>query len=226
MKKSSVNVGLIVGVSVLVLLLAVGGGVVAVLVLAPPGGGPSPIGGTFEIDTVTFELDQGRSRGGLSGIDPPSSGPGIRIDTNTELRGLYGGTVKSTKPYAIGFDATDSAGDMDRLEFTRIEVTYNPDAADAAIEPAVEALELPRAVGAREIKTVNSGTGGRIIRSTVRVFSGEFAGVITRDEPFRLVIEGRFITQDGTDVPFTIDQYWEPRFERATRPAGEVLQDK
>lgn len=199
-------------------------GVAAIVVLAPScsGGGPSPISGTFEIDTVTFRLDTTQSTGGMSGIDPPSSGPGIRIDTNTELRGLWGGTVKSSKPYTIGFDSTDNAGDLASLQFTRIEVTY----ADGRIEPAAAALQLPMTINAREVQTVNSGSGGAIIRSTVRILSGEIRGVITRDEPFRLVIEGRFIKTDGTDVPFTIDQRWEPRFEQGKRPAGDVLQDK
>lgn len=203
-------------------------GVAAIVVLAPScsGGGPSPISGQFEIDTVTFELDKSKSSGGLSGIDPPSSGPGIHIDTNTQLRGLWGGTVKSSKPYAIGFDSTDNAGDLERLEFTKIEITYSPGTPSASTEPASEALQLPIIINAREIETVNSGTGGVIIRSTVRILSGEIQNVITRDEPFRLVIEGRFIKQDGTDVPFTIDQYWDPRFEQTTKPAGEVLQDK
>ena len=78
----------------------------------------------------------------------------------------------------------------------------------------------------RTIETVNSGTGGVIIRSKVRILSGEIEGVITLDAPLRLFIEGRFVKTDGTVVPFTIDQYWDPRFEQTTKPAGEVLQDK
>lgn len=228
-----IRVGSLVAALVAVMALCLLG-IAAIVVLMPSctpwGGGPSPISGQFEIDTVTFELDQTRSSGGLSGIDPPSSGPGIRINTNTELRGLWGGTVKSSKPYAIGFDYTDNAGDLERLEFTKIEITYNPGTPSAATEPAAEALGLPMTIDAREVEAVNSGAGGVIIRSTVRILSGEIrgemGGVITRDEPFRLVIEGRFIKTDGSAVPFTIDQYWDPRFEQTTRPAGEVLQDK
>lgn len=207
-------------------------GVASIVVLMPScswwggggggGGWPSPIGGTFEIDVVTFELDQAHGLGATSGIGPPSSGPGIRIDTNTEVCGLWGGTVKSERPYAIGFDFTDNAGDLASLRFTRLEVTYD----DGGIEPAGAALGLPMTIGAREIETINSGSGGAIIRSTVRILSGEIGGVITRDEPFRLVIEGRFIRTDGSGAPFTIDQRWEPRFEQTTRPVGEVLQDK
>jgi hypothetical protein len=217
-------------------------GVAAIVVLAPScnpwGGGPSPISGRFEIDTVTFELmrDASAMAAAQAASGPAPSGqanpPGIRIDTNTQLRGLWGGTVKSSKPYAIGFDSTDNAGDLERLEFTKIEITYNPSTPStpstpsAATEPAAEALALPITIDAREVEAVNSGAGGVIIRSTVRILSGEIQGVITRDEPLRLVIEGRFIKADGAQVPFTIDQYWDPRFERATKPAGEVLQDK
>jgi len=137
-------------------------GVAAIVVLAPSCTGPGVVSGRFEIDTVTFELDPSRSSGGLSGIDPPSSGPGIHINTNTQLRGLWGGTVKSSTPYAIGLDYTDNAGDLERLEFTKIEVTYNPGTPgtpgtpSTPTEPAAGALALPMTIDAREVEAVNS----------------------------------------------------------------------
>jgi hypothetical protein len=153
---------------------------------------------------------------------PGGDGPGIWIDTNTELRGLWGGTIESHAPYAIAFDYTDDAADLEKLEFTRVAITYD----DGASEPAATALTLPITVGARESETVNSMSGGRVVRSTVRVLSGRIPGVITRDASFRLVMEGRFVKKDGSVVPFAIDQRWDVVFERTTKPAGEVLQDR
>lgn len=205
-----------------VVILLLGVAVVGVVTLMPSCNLRASVSGTFAINTVTFELDTAQSAGGLSGIDPPSSGPGIWIDTNVEPRGLWGGTVESHAPYAIAFDYTDNAGDIGSLEFTRVAITYN----DGASEPAAAALTLPITVGARVHETVNSMSGGRVVRSTVRVLSGRIPGVITRDEAFRLVLEGRYVKKDGSVVPFAIDQRWVVVLERSTKPAGEVLRDK
>lgn len=211
-------VAIILGAVVLVLGVVV----VAAVVVIPSCGGPAALSGTYTIDTVTFELDTARSTGGLSGAGPAADGPGIWIDTNIKLSGLYGGTVESRRPYAIPFDYTDNAADLATLEFTRVEVAYD----DGSTEPAASALQMPLSVTPRETETVNSGAGGRIIRSTVRTFSGRIEGVVARDESFRLVMEGRFVKRDGSVVPFTIDQRWDVRVEQGTKPASEVLQDK
>jgi hypothetical protein len=209
-----------------VLLLLLGVAVVGVVALVPSCSGfGSPMaafGGTFEIDTVTFDLDTTHSAGGTSGIGPVGGGPGIWIDTNVRLRGLWGGTVRSSEPYAIAFDRTDELGELATLEFTRVDVLYD----DGTMDPGAAALRLPIVATSREVETVNSVAGGRVVRGTVRVLSGRIHGAITRDESFRLVIEGRFIRTDGSAVPFAIDQRWDVVVEQATRPAGEVLQDR
>lgn len=203
-------------------LLLLGATVVGVVMLVPSCKPLASVSGTFTIDTATFKLDTTQSAGGLSGIGPYSDGPGIWIDTNTRLRGLWGGTVESRKPYAIAFDRTDNAGDLATLEFTRVEVTYD----DGSKEPAAAALQLPITITPREYEAVNSVGGGQVVRSTVRVFTGRIPGAITRDESFRLVVEGRYAKTDGSVVPFMIDQRWLVRTEQGTRPAGDVLQDK
>lgn len=231
----------VVGVIGFVGVVGVGAAVIAFVVLAPSAGGPLGPGGTYTIDVVRFKLATpatpatdpsdpsaaggvggGAGGGGLSGIGPLAGGPGIHIDTHIKLSGLRGGTVKSRGPYAIAFDYTDNAGDLARLEFTRVEVIYD----DGALDPAAAALRLPLVTRARQHESVNSVAGGRVVRKTVRLLSGRIPAAITRDESFRLVLEGRFIRLDGTAVPFTIDQRWEVVVEQTTMPARELLQDK
>lgn len=186
--------------------------------------------GTITIDTVTFELDQAAPA--ASATAPAASGPapGLWIDTNIKMPNPIGlgsasGSVTSRKPYAIAFDFTDNAArEADRfarLEFTSVRVTYD----DGAAEPAAGALKVPIVVRARSYETANSVAGGRVVRSTVSLLSGTIPGVVTRDESFRLEVEGRFVRRDGTAVPFSIDQRWRARREQTTKPAAEVYRD-
>jgi hypothetical protein len=147
--------------------------------------------------------------------------PGVWIDTNIAISGLGGGTVTSSKPYGLGVDYTDNAGTQARLTFTSIEVVYD----DGEREAGVDRLKMPWSVKARPYETVNSMSGGRIVRATVSLLSGQLQGVITRDEPFRLLIEGHFTRKDGEVEPFVIDQRWDVEVERGTKPAVEVLRD-
>lgn len=211
---------LIVGV---IGFVGVGAAVIAFVVLAPSAGGPLGPGGTYTIDVVRFKLATPTTTPTTpTTTSAAGGGPGIHIDTHIKLSGLRGGTVKSRGPYAIAFDYTDNAGDLARLEFTRVEVIYD----DGTLDPAAAALRLPLVTRARQHESVNSVAGGRVVRKTVRLLSGRIPAVITRDESFRLVLEGRFIRLDGTAVPFTIDQRWEVVVEQTTMPARELLQDK
>ena len=206
---------------ILILLVAV------CVVAAAPSCGPSssPLG-TYQVDIVQFELVTAGADAAGEAHDaaaPAASGasPGLWINTNTQLSGLFGGTLKSRRPYSINADYTDNALAFTTLVFTSVAITYE----DGVTEPATAALSLPLRIDARDHESVNSVAGGRVVKSTSRVFSGMIPGVITRDESFRLVIEGRFLTADGGVVPFTIDQRYEVLMERGTRSAGEVLQD-
>ncbi|MFI4881930.1 MAG: hypothetical protein ACIAQU_05030, partial [Phycisphaerales bacterium JB064] len=95
-------VAIILGTVVLVLGVVV----VAAVAVVPSCGGPAALSGRYTIDTVTFELDTAQSTGGLSGAGPAADGPGIWIDTRVRVSGLYGGTIESSRPYAIAFDYT------------------------------------------------------------------------------------------------------------------------
>ncbi|MGP1345914.1 MAG: hypothetical protein ACTS3F_04495 [Phycisphaerales bacterium] len=138
------------------------------------------------------------------------------------MSGLSGGTVKSHKPYDIAFDYTDNGGGFARLTFTGIEVVYD----DGAREGSVDGLAMPWSVEARDYETVNSMSGGQVVRSTVSLLSGQIEGVIARDESFALRMEGYFTRKDGGVEAFVIDERWVVEVERGTKPAGEVLQDR
>lgn len=197
--------------------------------------GRSSASGTYTIDTVTFVLAPapaaggggaatgaaGGSVAGSAAVAPGGPIPGIWINTNTKVSGLFGGTVRSNKPYGINFDYTDNATQFAAIEFTAIEVRYD----NGDIEPAAAALRLPRRTNARDHESVNSVSGGRIVRSISRILSGELAGVITRDEAFRLRLEGHFVETNGSVVPFVIDQRYDIVIEQTTKPAGEVMRD-
>ena len=130
--------------------------------------------------------------------------------------------MTSTRPYGIAFDYTDNAREFASLTFTSVEVVYD----DGGREGSVDSLGLPIEVRSREYESVNSMSGGRIVRSTVRVLSGQMRGVITRDESIVVRIAGHFTRTDGGVFPFEIEQRWEVEVERGTKSAAEVLQDR
>ena len=68
-------------------------GVAAVVVLSPSCSGPGVTSGTFEIDTVTFELDQGRSGKGMI-----CSGRRIIRSSTRDLSHGIGGSVTRDQP--------------------------------------------------------------------------------------------------------------------------------
>jgi len=174
----------------------------------------SPIG-TYKIDTVRFVLSD-------PSAVPAQPAPGIWIDTNTKLRGLAGGTVKSSKPYGIAFDYTDSTFTFTTLEFSTVTLTYD----DGIVEPSVRALALPLRIAARKYEGVNSVGGGQTVKYVTRILSGKIPGVVSRDEPFTLKLIGQFTKEDGSKVPFTIEQHYDIKKESTTKAAVDVLQDK
>ncbi len=177
--------------------------------------GPAPPEGTYRIDTVRFVDTKPMTE---------SSGPvpGIWIDTDLRISSLVGGTLKSHKPYDIAFDYTDNSYTFKTLEFTSVSLTYD----DGQAESKAASLKLPIRIPARRYESVNSVTGGRVVKTTLRLLSGRMSGIITRDEAFTLKMEGRFIKEDGSTIPFAIDQHYGIETENAIRPAAEVLQDR
>ncbi len=168
----------------------------------------------YEVDTVRFVNS-----------DPSSVSTGtvprIWINTNTKLSGFSGGTVRSQKPYAIQFDYTDNTFTLTELEFTGVTLTYD----DGRAESAVQALSLPLRIRARRYESVNSMHGGGRIKTTARILSGQMPGMVTRDDPFTLQIEGYFSSEDGSKIPFVIKEHYDIQTETSTKKAAEVLSD-
>ena len=169
-------------------------------------------GANYKFDTVTFTL---------SGTVPPPAEPepNIHIDTHMKMSGMFGGTVKTSAPYSIGIDYTDETFTFAEAEFTKVVVSYD----DGADDPGVAALKLPLRIPARPYETINSVAGGRIVKTKLRVISGEIPGVISRDKPITLLIEGSLIKDDGTRVPFVIKHKYDVKRNKSTRPWGEIM---
>ena len=141
-------------------------------------------------DMVTFKA---------VGIMPAATTPvpKIEIDTNVTA-GMMGGAVKSNKPYDVRTHYMDDTFTFASAEFTTVTVTY----ADGTIDPGVAALKLPMRFLNRVYESPNSVAGGAVVVTKSRIIQAEFPGTITRDEPFTLLIEGKFTKDDGTDHPF------------------------
>jgi hypothetical protein len=175
---------------------------------SPPGTGIKVPPHTF--DTVSFSP---------TSPPPPSSGPvpGVWVNTNMEVDGLWGGTVKTSKPYGLGIGYTDNASSFASAVITSVKVVYD----DGTEEAGAKRLKLPIVIPARETESVNSMSGGRIMKSKVRVISTKIPGFIYHDEPFTLEIDGHFNGKTGGKTPFTINQHYEMKKDTGTR----VLQD-
>jgi hypothetical protein len=132
-----------------------------------------------------------------------------------EVDGLIGGgNVKSKKPYHIRLDYTDNSTTLKALEITKVSVRYD----DGTVEVATKGLTLPLQIPVRSYETVNSVTGGRIVKSIVNTFSGVLRDAITRDESLTLEMEGFFTTKVGARQSFTIDHRYIVRLDKGTRP--------
>ena len=171
-------------------------------------------GGTYQIDTFAFMPTQP-----VAAAAQPQ--PSVWIDTNIRLSSLSGGTVTSRLPCAAKLDYTDNSKSMEAAVLTQVQLTYD----DGVAEPSLQTLKLPLKIKAREYEVVNSMAGGEIVKSKVRVVSGEVPNLITRDQPFTLQIAGHFVKLDGQEVAFTIEQHFDIQREKGEKPAAEVLMD-
>lgn len=194
---------------------------VVILALVPMLAGiPSclPVGppsGTYTVNTFEFVHSKPSQNAG-------ESIPNIWIDTNTKLSGLSGGTLTSRLPCAVKIDYTDNSLSFKSAVFTSVKITYN----DGTIDPSAEAVKLPFSIAAREYESVNSVTGGRIVKSKNWIISGEIPNLVTRAQPFRLQMEGYFIKDNDITCPFTIDENFDVKTEESVKSAEELLQDK
>jgi hypothetical protein len=171
-------------------------------------------GGDYTFDTVEFAIV-------ASGASATGPTPNVFIDTNVEVSGLFGGSVKSERPYDIQLSLADESFTFARLELTHVSAT----AADGTNDPGAAALVLPVRFEGRELETTNSVAGGRVVTSKVRLISGELVGVITRDVAMTLRLEGRIVADDGSATPFAMEQKFDVLTDTSTKPWADVMSD-
>lgn len=162
-------------------------------------------------DMVTFKA---------VGIMPAATTPvpDVEIDTNTTA-GMMGGDVKSNKPYDIQADYMDDTFTFASAEFTVVTVTY----ADGTNDPGAAALKLPMCFRHRIYESHNSVAGGAIVVTKSRIIQAEFPGTINRDEPFTLLIEGKFTKDDGTIIPFKITEKYDISRDKRTQSWADFV---
>lgn len=160
---------------------------------------------SYHYETVSFD-----AVGDLPAAKTPV--PKIEIDTHISVSTLLGGSVKSKKPYDIRAHYMDDTFTFATAEFTTVTVTY----ADGTVDAGVAALKLPMHCQNRIHESHNSMDGGAIVVTKSRIIQAEFTGAIHRDEPFALHIEGKFTKEDGTVIPFAINQKYEVTRDKRT----------
>ncbi|MCU0795053.1 MAG: hypothetical protein MUF31_03865 [Akkermansiaceae bacterium] len=148
-------------------------------------------------DTVSFHEEADLQ-------DAKTPVPKIEIDTNITA-GMFGGDVKSNKPYDIQAYYMDDTFTFASAEFTSLTVMY----ADGTEDPAAAAIKLPQVFQHRIHETFNSMDGGAVVVTKSRIVHAEFADIISRDEPFTLQIKGKFTKDDGTTIPFEIKRKYD-----------------
>ena len=130
--------------------------------------------------------------------------PSVWVDTNLKVTRLIGGgSVRSQKPYHIRIDYTDNSSSLSVLEITKLGVTYD----DGIIEPKTQKPQLPRRIDVRKYETVNSVSDGRVVKSSVNIFSDVLLDAISRDRSFRIEMEGYFTTKTGIKRPFSVGSH-------------------
>jgi hypothetical protein len=171
--------------------------------------------GTYDVDTVTFKLtDPATATSGADGSREPS----IWIETNIS-HDLWQKKIQSSKPYSIAIDKADTSFTYASAVFTKVQITYD----DGTVETSKPSL--PFVMTARAYTATNSVSGGQIVKTKMRVISGKISDVITRDEPFTLQLEGYFTLDDGSQIPFKINQHYDVEIEQSKQPASGVMQD-
>ena len=150
---------------------------------------------TFWHNTVSFD-----PAGRMSAVGTPV--PKIEINTNISVTTLFGGFVKSNKPYGIRAYHMDDTSTFASAEFTKVTVTYD----DGTVDPGSAALKLPVRSQHTIYESYNSMGEEGVVVTKSRIIQAEFPGTINRDEPFTLQIEGKFTKDNGTGIPFRLKQ--------------------
>jgi hypothetical protein len=167
---------------------------------------------TFWHDTVSFD-----AAGKMPAARTPV--PKIEIDTNISVPTLFGGFVKSNKPYDVRAYYMDDTFTVDSAEFATVTVTY----ADGTVDPGVAALKLPMRSQHTIHESYNSMGEEGVVVTKSRIIQAEFRGVISRDEPFTLLLKGRFIKSNGSIIPFVIKEKYDPSRDKRTESWADFV---
>lgn len=171
-------------------------------------------GGTVDIDTIVFRHVPREE------VEATQPKPSLWIDTHINQPGLFGGKVRSARPYGVRLDYTDETFTYEGLDVTALEVTY----AGGEVEPEAAALTFPLAFRFHPYEAVNSTRDG-VVRTQLSVLSAEVKSVITRDEDFRIVLSGHFRKKGDVQVPFEIVQQFTKVHDKRTVKVLELYAD-
>jgi hypothetical protein len=130
--------------------------------------------------------------------------PSIGIDTNMPKK-MFGGSIKSKKPYDIEATYIDSSLTIASAEFTKVTVTY----ADGTVDPRAFKLKLPVVIQQKYLEELQFHTNGTQTIVKARNIYTEFPKTISRDEAFTLEIEGKFTKDDGSIIPFKLKRKYD-----------------
>jgi hypothetical protein len=166
---------------------------------------------SVKYDMVTFN-----AAGSMSASKTPV--PEVAIDTNVKA-GMFGGDVKSKKPYDIHAFHTDSTITIASAEFTKVTVTYP----DGTVDPGIAMLKFPMRFQQHYSEELKFETGGTSTITKSRRIQAEFPATVSRDEPFTLLLEGKFTKDDGTDIPFVIEEKYEPSRKTGTESWADFV---
>ena len=166
----------------------------------------------YNIDVVTFE--RAAVMPGTSKIRPE-----LEIDNNLSF-GLFGGKMRSKKPYDVHASNCDTTFTYASAVFTKVTVTY----ADGTVDPGIAALTLPLRVPYTPHESYNSMGDGVIAVNKSRMIFAEFPGTINRDEPFTIQIEGKFTKDNGKVNPFTIKEKYKSKREKGSATWVEFVE--
>ncbi len=166
----------------------------------------------YKVNTVDFHQTSSTSSGMV---------PNINIDTNLSITSPFGGFIRSKKPYAIAVDHTDMSFSIAAVEFTKVVVKYQ----DGTTDPGVAKLKLPQRFASRHHVSINSGgpPPTYTFETPMRLITARVPKVISRNEPFTLFMEGRFIKDSGQTIPFKVKKSFAPQFENSVQSWFEVI---
>ena len=166
----------------------------------------------FFHDTVAFN-----GLGKMPAVKTPV--PKVEIDTNITVGTLLGGSVKSHKPYNIRLYYMDDTFTFATIEITALTVTY----ADGSNDPGAALLKLPMRFQSTVYESYNSMGEEGVVVTKSRIIQAEFSGVISRDEPFTLLVKGRFIKSNGSIIPFVIKERYDPSRDKRTESWADFV---